>query len=282
MSDNYYAVLGLDSSASTKEIQKEINKRIRVVQARQYSSDAAIVARAVEAIKELKAMRTLLLDTDRRREYDGTLSIEKVTDAVQSATPELTADDFFSISGGSQVSTGVGYSIALVMDTSGSMYGQSLGDAKTAMRCFLDELAGVDNRVALVSFGCRTGVICPLSKELGEIRDGIDSLTAENGTPLLRALHSVGNDIFPESATESMIVIATDGHPNESQSEILSYASTLKNRDIRIIVIGIGASVPVEFLKQLASSEEDYFFAKASVELKKIYKNISDGLIRLK
>ncbi len=87
--------------------------------------------------------------------------------------------------------------------------------------------------------------------------------------------------LFDEINNVSLCVIATDGHPDESQDTILGYACKMKGRGIRIVVIGIGSGIPEDFLRQLASSEDDYFFAKASVELKKIYRKISDGLTRM-
>ena len=47
------------------------------------------------------------------------------------------------------------------------------------------------------------------------------------------------------------------------------------------LTIGIGEDVNSDFLKRLASSLEDYHFAKASFELKRIYKEVASDLLKL-
>jgi hypothetical protein len=44
------------------------------------------------------------------------------------------------------------------------------------------------------------------------------------------------------------------------------------------IIIGMGSDINDDFLERLASSNEEYHFAKASFELKKIYKKVAAGL----
>jgi len=75
------------------------------------------------------------------------------------------------------------------------------------------------------------------------------------------------------------MVIATDGQPTDtSEEDILEYANPIKKRGVWIITIGIGKDVNEDFLKKLASSPEDYHFAKASFELKNIYKEVANVL----
>ena len=62
------------------------------------------------------------------------------------------------------------YDVALVVDTSGSMGGQRIKLAKTALNAFVDALMDRD-RVALIEFNTYATVKVPLTSSKGEIKN---------------------------------------------------------------------------------------------------------------
>lgn len=73
------------------------------------------------------------------------------------------------------------YDVALVVDTSGSMGGQRIKLAKTALNAFVDALMDRD-RVALIEFNTYATVKVPLTSSKGEIKNNITQLKAMGGT----------------------------------------------------------------------------------------------------
>jgi len=168
------------------------------------------------------------------------------------------------------------YSIVLLLDTSGSMAGKKIDDAKQAIIDFLrrNDLKG--SEVGLVTFGAEVRKF-ELNYEPSFLEGNIKDLEAKGETPMMRAIKTARNEL--KEKPNQVIVIATDGHPKDAkESEILEYAASLKRKGTRIITIGIGEDLDREFLASLASSPDENHFAAESVELKIIYKKVGDRL----
>ncbi|MBA7485079.1 hypothetical protein ES707_20614 [subsurface metagenome] len=169
------------------------------------------------------------------------------------------------------------YAIVLLLDISGSMSGVKIEDAKKALTHFLKSINLAENEVGLVAFGERIRKT-ELSQDCTHLETKIESFEAGGGTPMMNAIKTAYEDLLKKRVSPVM-VIATDGQPTDApEGEILEYAIPIKKKGVRIITIGIGKDVNENFLKRLASSPEDYHFAKASFELKKIYKEVADIL----
>ena len=169
------------------------------------------------------------------------------------------------------------YSIVLLLDISGSMAGVKIKDAKEALFHFLRSINLPGNEVGLVAFGERIKT-CELSQDRIYLETRIKTFEADGETPMMKAIKAAYENLLKRKANPVM-VIATDGQPTDApEEEILEYATSIKKKGAWIITIGIGKDVNENFLKGLASSSEDYHFAKASFELKKIYKKVADAL----
>ena len=170
------------------------------------------------------------------------------------------------------------YSIVLLLDASGSMEGEKIRDAKEALISFLEDIELTKNEVGLVAFG-KSVWAGRLTQNRAHLEMRIKNLEAGGGTPMKRAIKMAYENILKKGNANPVMVIATDGQPTDaSKEEIIEYATPIKQDGTLIITIGIGSGVNKEFLKMLASTPKDYLFAKASFELKKLYKKVSAGL----
>jgi uncharacterized protein YegL len=195
--------------------------------------------------------------------------------------------------------------IALLIDCSGSMANQYspitgeiiMKDVKQAAFSFLD---CIDNKtkVSLISFGkfpdyisetdalqtyYSTGVLpgetrieVELTWDHAELKRKIDALSPEGGTPIGSAIALACNKMLRESSAENIIVLLTDGIPDDPSITEL-YAEQAKT-GIKIITIGVGPGVDSEFLKRIASTPDDYYFASESFKLKSIFADIANEL----
>lgn len=169
------------------------------------------------------------------------------------------------------------HAIALLLDTSGSMSGMKIEDAKEALIHFLVSITLVENEVGLVAFGDII-TTSEMSQNLIYLETKIKNFEASGETPMMSAIKVTYEKLLEKKANPVM-VFATDGQPTDtSEEEILEYANPIKKRGVWIITIGIGKDANEDFLKKLASSPKDYHFAKASFELKNIYKEVANVL----
>jgi hypothetical protein len=117
-------------------------------------------------------------------------------------------------------------------------------------------------------------------------------------TNIYDALHSAWQELVTPRAlagASKVIVLLTDGvatHPKNpeggSEAQDIKYAeglasneaSNIKKDGINIYTIGLGDKINELFLKQIASTEKNYFFAPSADNLEAIYKSISSDICK--
>lgn len=172
-------------------------------------------------------------------------------------------------------------SIVHLMDASGSMSGKKLKDAKKALHAFNDKIRWAFTQAALIVFGPygRASVQSKFGATDRELQRSIDRFSASNGTPMNHALE-LAEQMLQHVDNEKIIVVASDGLPNDKpQNVILGNAKRLKQQGVRIITIVIGKDADKEFLRKLASSDQDFHTTKHSGQLIQTYEKVAKGLV---
>ena len=168
--------------------------------------------------------------------------------------------------------------IALVIDCSGSMWGREISDAKKAAVRFLDDI-GPSAYVGLVSFGNPYAHIqMELTQDFAKLRRAIESLDADGDTPMAEAIALVRNQVLVNSENVNVLVLLTDGMPNNSNNTRRE-AKLAKQQGIQMITIGVGDGVDSDYLKQIVSTSEDYYFAEESIQLESTFTTIASRLV---
>ena len=145
--------------------------------------------------------------------------------------------------------------VFLVVDTSGSMRGEKLDAAKTALGAFLAQIKGSQERVGLVEFSGQVNNVIEL-EELGRTRDTLDSaiaaLNANGDTALLDGVRTAYQRLQERGDKERInaIVAMTDGRENASSVSL--------NTLVREIQRGNQTGVPVVIFCIAYGSDADY------------------------
>ena len=147
--------------------------------------------------------------------------------------------------------------LALVIDTSGSMEGAPIADARQASLDLLDSLSSQD-RLSVVVFHSETEVLLPSTRlegaDLDELRQQIGQMQARGTTDLgggLQAgLEQLVRNFEPEGVNR--LVLLSDGVPNDAAT-VLPLAQAAGERGIRITALGLGIDFDETLLGQLAS-----------------------------
>ncbi|HLQ38719.1 MAG TPA: VIT and VWA domain-containing protein [Planctomycetota bacterium] len=177
-------------------------------------------------------------------------------------------------------------SINLVLDTSGSMQGEKIQQARAAVRSFLQSLKPTDwFNVIPFSTEARPFFAEPQPASADKVKDAlarVDGLEARGGTNIEEALRfALGAptpDCFKKAGGSPTIVpitvFLTDGLPTIGTTDIdtlLAQAKAQNGAHGRIFVFGVGTDVNTRLLDTLAEQsrgDRDYVLPAENIELK--------------
>lgn len=197
--------------------------------------------------------------------------------------------------------------IVLAIDRSGSMQSmgknppEPLSSVKKAASYFVSQLGRGDS-VGLVSFATdsQNPASFDLTQNFSEAISAIDKIAIlTDGVQYTNIADAIiaAAEKFPvadSAKNQKILVLLTDGvatrpsNPKGSKSEAeeISYAEesarlvaeSIKKNNVNVYTIGLGKDVNESFLKQIASSPENYFSAPSTTTLMSIYENISSSI----
>ena len=158
-------------------------------------------------------------------DYPTVRLVASVVDANGKAVPGLRPQDLqvregtvapqASVTLASMVSS---VALALVIDSSGSMAGQPLADAKAAVSTMVGSLGAVD-QVAILSFNSSVRVVQPLTSDKARALAGVGSIVAGGDTAIYDAAQSAADLLeAADPKARRAIILLTDGLDTASRS----------------------------------------------------------------
>ncbi|MCB9591721.1 MAG: VWA domain-containing protein [Sandaracinaceae bacterium] len=141
--------------------------------------------------------------------------------------------------------------IALVIDKSGSMNGESMELAKEAAIATA-EMLSPDDYISVVGFDSQPTRVVRMQSarnRLGIVRD-IGRLTARGGTAIFPALDMAYQDLVVTRARIKHVILLTDGQTQESGLPEL--AQVMRSEGITVSTVGLGGDVNRALLTQVA------------------------------
>ena len=167
--------------------------------------------------------------------------------------------------------------LALALDTSGSMAGRPLADAKSAMRTLIESLKPADQG-AIITFSSTASVARDLTSDKDALIASTNAAVATGNTAIFDAVAAavdVLSAVPPQ--TRRAIVLLTDGQDTASRVSLAAATDRLKAQGYPIYVIGLGASLDSGVLQALAdgSTGGRAYVAPSSAELVGIYAGLA-------
>lgn len=168
-------------------------------------------------------------------------------------------DGFFVLLVAPGIETGevVARDILLVLDTSGSMEGEKMVQARQAARYVVDHL-NPEDRFGVVAFNTTVSTYAPALLPSGGAAaagDYIDRLSAAGGTNISEALLSAALLVEPERPTT--ILFMTDGLATEGITDtslLLDTVAAALPGNVRLFAFGVGDDVDTTLLDTLANN----------------------------
>jgi len=192
--------------------------------------------------------------------------------------------------------------IMLLIDRSGSMndrIGSSqtkIQAAKAAAKNFVDIISNNSNdRIGVASFASNYTLDAPLTNNWSQVKNAIDSLSANNETCIQAGIDTVNTEITTDGrqGIKKIAVLLTDGIANNvkgsngvchradpaTQAEPAALASAVngyQTSGTHFYTIGLGNDVNAKFLQNIAATTSgQYYFSPTADQLNQIYQTIS-------
>ncbi|HEV3146313.1 MAG TPA: VIT domain-containing protein [Gemmataceae bacterium] len=149
--------------------------------------------------------------------------------------------------------------VVMVLDTSGSMSGIKMEQARKALKYCLQNLNPQD-RFGLMNFSTtvtryRDNLVEASSEQVDHAKQWVDKLQARGGTAIQDALNAAIDMRTKDEDRNFTIVFFTDGEPTIGETnpdKIVKEVSQRNSANTRIFTFGVGDDVNATFLDQLA------------------------------
>jgi Ca-activated chloride channel family protein len=149
--------------------------------------------------------------------------------------------------------------VVMVLDTSGSMRGVKMEQAKKALKVCLENL-GAKDRFALINFATtvnkyRDNLLDVTSEQMTQANKWVDNLEATGGTAINDALTAALELRTKEEGRNFTIIFFTDGEPTIGETnveKILKNTFAKNSANTRIFTFGVGDDVNASLLDKLA------------------------------
>jgi Ca-activated chloride channel family protein len=180
--------------------------------------------------------------------------------------------------------------IIFILDTSGSMRGEKIRQAKGALTFCLNSLSSVD-RFNIIDFddqirSFKESLTQATRENIKDAQRFVENCEAEGGTNINDALLTGLRQIGSESKA-TFVIFLTDGLPTVGITDIKNILQNVKEDNragVRIFVFGVGYDVNAHFLDKLAQDNHatsDYVSPEEDIEVKvsSFFKKVSHPIL---
>jgi len=167
--------------------------------------------------------------------------------------------------------------LALALDTSGSMSGKPIADAKAAMRTLIETLKPTDQG-AIITFSATVSVARGLTSDKDALIASTNAASAGGNTAIFDAVAAAVDVLSSVPVqTRRAIVLLTDGQDNSSRLTLAAVTDRLRGQGYPLYVVGLGTSLDRPVLQALAdgSSGGQTYVAPSSEQLAGIYAGLA-------
>jgi Ca-activated chloride channel family protein len=265
MGENYYTILGVDSTSTPEQIRKAY-----IDLARKYHPDATSKSPNPDLFILIQKAYEVLSNTQTRVEYDKTL-FQQV-----SSKPPIDIKWIFSqkeiqrlqepqviygrldikYSGDLEKFKSPPSHLCIVLDRSTSMKGERIDAVRENLRQLISVLRNVD-LISIITFNDKAEVlIAPTSTmDKNSLFAKIDTIQAAGGTEMYRGLKA-GVDMLWQGQSSSYLpnlLLLTDGNTYGDEERCVELARKATEKNSRISALGFGTDWNDNFLDSLTS-----------------------------
>lgn len=174
--------------------------------------------------------------------------------------------------------------IVLVLDTSGSMSGTPLDETKKASTKFIDTILQESASIGIVNYDNEANMVSDFSNSKDSLDRIINDLNTGGGTDIESGLRTADQMLDNSSAEKKIIVLMSDGEPNDGLvgDELVAYANELKEKGIYIYTLGffesLGDKTSAQYLMEKIASDGCHYEVSDADSLVFFFGDIADQI----
>jgi tight adherence protein C len=171
--------------------------------------------------------------------------------------------------------------LALVLDTSGSMAGRPMVDAKAAISTLIQSL-GPNDQAALITFSTTPTLAQGLTTDKAALVAAANAAVATGNTAIFDGLNAAIDALAPAPAqARRAVVLLTDGIDNSSRISLGAVTDRVKAQGDPVYVVGLGSNLDRPVLQALADGSKggQAFVAPTSAQLSAIYAGLTQQIL---
>jgi uncharacterized protein YegL len=172
--------------------------------------------------------------------------------------------------------------IVMILDTSGSMSGEKLEEAKNGSIALLDSISTQDPRISLINFnGCQPELVAGFDEDISTIKQNISNFDAHGSTPITDSLALAYSYLENKSAgNNSFVILFTDGRETCSIDPCEVVKNQTDKQKIPIHTIGyiVGKSAEDQLVCISNESGGKYFNASSVGSLKDVFTEVAKAV----
>jgi Ca-activated chloride channel family protein len=150
--------------------------------------------------------------------------------------------------------------VALVIDTSGSMGGEKIQQARKALTYILDHL-NPEDRFNVIQFNTdvssfKSGMVPATKETVREAVQYAEGLVAEGSTNIEAAMQTAFGQIPDDAERPDYVIFLTDGEPTVGVTDtpsLVKLAEKANRQNAKVFTFGVGYDVRTPLLNQLAT-----------------------------
>jgi len=172
--------------------------------------------------------------------------------------------------------------IALLIDTSGSVKNKLAFEKKTAAEFFSSILKRNRDLALIIQFDSEVNLVQDFTDDANRLIDALNSIEAGNSTSLYDAIYLAVNEKLTGETGRKIIVVITDGDDTSSKLRKEAAIESAQKNDVLIFGIGVRGEFGSNFgvLKKFAEETGGSFFSPHAelAEIQAAFRAISEEL----
>lgn len=175
--------------------------------------------------------------------------------------------------------------IVLVLDVSGSMAGSPMDETKKASTKFIDTILDEDASIGLVTYDDSASMLSDFSVDKKYLTEAVTNISDGGGTNIESGLAQAKSMLDSSNAKKKIIVLMSDGEPNEGKGgeDLIAYADDIKSDDILIYTLGFfenmsGSKSSAQYLMEQLASDGCHYEVASADDLVFFFEDMADQI----
>ena len=175
--------------------------------------------------------------------------------------------------------------IVLVLDTSGSMSGTPMEETKKAATNFVNTILEEDASIGIVTYEDSAERLSDFSVDKNHLTGIVAGISSGGGTNIESGLAEAKSMLDSSNAKKKIIVLMSDGEPNEGKEgeDLIAYADEIKSSDILIYTLGFfenmgGSKSSAQYLMEHLASDGCHYEVASADDLVFFFEDMADQI----